>query len=96
VNASLASVSAAAATAQIPADYRVSITNAPGKGVYPISTFTWILATPSMQDAKKKKALHDFLVWAVTKGQGFTEGLGYAPLPKNLVQRELKDIGKLK
>jgi ABC-type phosphate transport system substrate-binding protein len=49
-----------------------------------------------MQDAKKKKALHDFLVWAVTKGQGYSEGLGYAPLPKNLVQRELKDIGKLK
>lgn len=96
VNASLASVSAAAATAQIPADYRVSITNAPGKGVYPISTFTWILATPSMQDAAKKKALHDFLVWAVTKGQSYSEGLGYAPLPKNLVERELKDIGKLK
>ena len=96
VNASLASVSAAAATAQIPADYRVSITNAPGKGVYPISTFTWILVTPSMKDASKKKTLHDFLVWAVTKGQGYAEGLGYAPLPKSLVQRELKDIGRLK
>ena len=96
VNASLASVSAAAATAKIPEDYRVSITNAPGKGVYPISTFTWILATPSLQDATKKKEFHDFLVWAVTKGQSYSEGLGYAPLPKNLVQRELKDIGRLK
>jgi phosphate transport system substrate-binding protein len=96
VNCSLASVSAAAATAQIPADYRVSITNAPGKGVYPISTFTWALVTPAMKDTHKKKALHDFLVWAVTKGQGYAEGLGYAPLPKGLVQREMKDIGKLK
>ena len=95
VNASLASVSGAAATARIPEDYRVSITNAPGKGVYPISTFTWVLATPSMQDAGKKKALHDFLVWAVTKGQAASEGLGYAPLPKSLVQRELKDLAKL-
>ncbi|MDE3245568.1 MAG: substrate-binding domain-containing protein, partial [Acidobacteriota bacterium] len=96
VNASLASVSGAAATAQIPADYRVSITNAPGKGVYPISTFTWILATPAMKDATKKKTLHDFLEWAVTKGQVYSEGLGYAPLPKALVQRELKDIARIK
>ena len=96
INASLATVSGAAATAQIPADYRVSITNAPGKGVYPISTFTWILVTPSMEDGAKKKALHDFLIWAVTKGQAASEGLGYAPLPKSLVKRELKDIAKLK
>ena len=96
LNASLASVSAAAATARIPADYRVSITNAPGKGAYPISTFTWVLATPSMKDAAKKKALHDFLIWAVTKGQDYSEGLGYAPLPKSVVQMELKDIAKMK
>jgi phosphate transport system substrate-binding protein len=96
LNASLASVSAAAATAKIPADYRVSITNAPGKAAYPISTFTWILATPSMKDPAKKKALHDFLTWAVTKGQSYTEELGYAPLPKSLVAQELKDIGKMK
>ena len=96
VNASLETVSAAAATAQIPADYRVSITNAPGKNVYPISTFTWILASPSIQDPAKKKALYEFLIWAVTKGQTYSKDLGYAPLPKSLVDRELKDIAKLK
>jgi len=96
VNASLTSVSGAAATAKIPEDYRVSITNAPGKGVYPIATFTWILATPSMQDPAKKQALHEFLVWAVTKGQTSSTSLGYAPLPKSVVQRELKDLAKLK
>jgi len=96
VNASLESVSKAAATAQIPADYRVSITNAPGKGVYPISTFTWILVSPALPDAGKKKAIHDFLEWAVTKGQSYSKDLGYAPLPENLVKMELKDIAKLK
>jgi phosphate transport system substrate-binding protein len=96
INCSLASVSAAAAAAKIPGDYRVSITNAPGKGVYPISTFTWLLVTPSMKDASKKKVLHDFLTWAVTKGQAYAGDLGYAPLPKELSQRELKDIGRLK
>jgi phosphate transport system substrate-binding protein len=96
VNASLESVSKAAATAQIPADYRVSITNAPGKGVYPISTFTWILVSPALPDAGKKKALHDFLVWAVTKGQTYSKDLGYAPLPKAMVKLELKDIEVLK
>jgi len=96
VNASLETVSAAADTAQIPADYRVSITNAPGKNVYPISTFTWILASPSIKDPAKKKALHDFLIWALTKGQTYSKDLGYAPLPKKLVDRELKDVAKLK
>jgi len=96
VNASLESVSAAAATAVIPADYRVSITNPPGKESYPISTFTWILASPSIQDPAKKKAVHDFMVWALTKGQSYSKDLGYAPLPKKLVERELKDVAKLK
>ncbi len=95
VNASLETVSAAAATAQIPADYRVSITNPPGKGAYPISTFTWILASPALPDQTKKKAIHDFLVWALTKGQSYSKDLGYAPLPKKLVDRELKDVAKL-
>jgi phosphate transport system substrate-binding protein len=96
MNASLDSVSKAAATASIPADYRVSITNAPGKGVYPVSTFTWILVSPALPDESKKKALHDFLVWAVTKGQDYSKDLGYAPLPKSLVKLELKDIEKVK
>ncbi|MDR3673049.1 MAG: phosphate ABC transporter substrate-binding protein PstS [Holophaga sp.] len=96
VNATLESVSAAAATAHIPADYRVSITNPPGKASYPISTFTWILASPSIPDPAKKKAVHDFLVWALTKGQSYSKDLGYAPLPKALIDRELKDLAKLK
>jgi phosphate transport system substrate-binding protein len=95
-NASLDSVSAAAATAKIPADYRVSITNAPGKGVYPVSTFTWILVSPALPDAAKKKALHEFLDWAVTHGQTYAKDLGYAPLPKSVAVQVRKDIANLK
>jgi phosphate transport system substrate-binding protein len=96
VNASLESVSAAAATAVIPPDYRVSITNPPGKASYPIATFTWILASPALPDPAKKKAVHDFLIWALTKGQTYSKDLGYAPLPKKLIDRELQDVAKLK
>ncbi len=95
INADLKSVTAAAATAKIPADYRVSITNAPGKGVYPIATFTWLLVTAKARDAKKDAVLKGFLTWAVTDGQKFAEALGYARLPDDLVKRELADIQKL-
>ena len=95
VTADLKSVSAAAATAKIPSDYRVSITNATGKGVYPIATFTWLLVTSKARDAKKDAVLKGFLNWAVTDGQAFTEGLGYARLPADLAKRELADISKL-
>jgi phosphate transport system substrate-binding protein len=95
VAANLPAVSKAAAGAQIPPDYRVSITNAPGKGVYPISSFTWLLVTTTPRDAAKDKVMKDFLKWAVTDGQKFSEGLGYARLPEPLVKRELADIAKL-
>jgi phosphate transport system substrate-binding protein len=95
VTADLASVSAAAATAKIPSDYRVSITNAAGKGVYPISTFTWLLVTAKARDAKKDATLKAFLNWAMTDGQSFAEALGYARLPADLAKRELADIQKL-
>jgi phosphate transport system substrate-binding protein len=95
VTATLPAVSRAAAGATIPADYRVSITNPPGKGVYPISSFTWLLVTTTPRDAAKDKVMKGFLKWAVTDGQKFNEGLGYARLPEPLVQRELADIAKL-
>lgn len=96
LTASLDSVSAAAATAKIPADYRVSITNAPGKGAYPVATFTWILVSPALPDAAKKKALHEFLDWAVTSGQAYAKDLGYAPLPKSVAAMVRKDLANLK
>jgi phosphate transport system substrate-binding protein len=86
--ASLASVTAAAASMkEIPDDFRVSITNAPGKEAYPISSFTWLLVPEHWSDAGKEKAFVDFLNWMVNDGQKMTEPLNYAPLPKGVVQK---------
>jgi phosphate transport system substrate-binding protein len=85
VKASLESVTEAAASAkEMPADFRVSITNAPGKTAYPISSFTWLLIPEESKDPKKGKILADFLVWMVNDGQKMTSQLSYAPLPANV------------
>ena len=97
VKASLAAVSAAAAGAakEMPEDFRVSITNAPGKASYPISTFTWLLIPEKFSDAAKRDALKGFLKWALSDGQNYTEALSYAKLPKEVVSKELKAINKV-
>jgi phosphate transport system substrate-binding protein len=84
---------AAASTAKaMPADFRISIVNAPGKDAYPISTFTWLLIPAQIQDATKKKALVGFLNWMLTKGQDSVESLDYVRLPKEVVAKEQKAI----
>jgi phosphate transport system substrate-binding protein len=97
VKADLASVTAAAAgaAANMPEDFRVSITNAPGKASYPISSFTWLLVPNRFQDAAKKKAVMEFLTWMLGPGQKMTEALSYAPLPKVVVAKEMKAISKI-
>ena len=88
VKASLDGVTEAAASSpKMPADFRVSITNAPGKTAYPISSFTWLLVPEQAQDPKKGKILADFLNWMVTDGQKTTAQLSYAPLPDNVVEK---------
>ena len=98
VEASLASVTAAAAGAAktMPDDFRVSITNAPGKGAYPISSFTWLLIPEKIADPAKKKIITDFLAWMLKDGQTMTEALSFAPLPKEVVAKEVKAIAKIK
>jgi phosphate transport system substrate-binding protein len=97
VKASLASVTAAAASVKdMPDDFRVSITNAPGKEAYPISSFTWLLVPVEWKDAAKQKAFVDFLNWMVDKGQGMTEALAYAPLPKAVAQKVKARIKEIK
>ncbi len=98
VEASLASVTAAAAGAAktMPDDFRVSITNAPGKGAYPISSFTWLLVPEKISDPGKKKAITDFLNWMLKDGQTMTSALSYAPLPKEVVAKEQKAIARIK
>ncbi len=88
VKASLDSVTAAAASAKsMPADFRVSITNAPGKDAYPISSFTWLLIPAQSKDAAKGKILADFLSWMVDDGQKMTADLTYAPLPESVAAK---------
>ena len=97
VRASLATTTEAAAGAakNMPADFRVSITDAPGKTAYPISSFTWLLIPAKIQDASKRTAIKDFLHWMLTSGQKETEALDYAPLPKQVVLQEEKAISKI-
>lgn len=98
VKASVAAVTAAAAAAatQMPADFRVSITNAPGKGVYPISSFTWLLLYESAKDRAQARTMVDFMKWALTDGQKFAGDLGYAPLPEAVVKLEMAALAKIK
>jgi phosphate transport system substrate-binding protein len=88
VKASLDSVTEAAASVKsMPADFRVSITNAPGKTAYPISSFTWLLIPVQAKDPQKGKILADFLEWMVGDGQKMTNQLSYAPLPASVVEK---------
>ena len=97
VKASLEGVTAAAASApKMPADFRVSITNAPGKDAYPISSFTWLLIPEQSKDAAKGKILSDFLIWMNGDGQKLTNALAYASLPENVAAKEKEAIKMVK
>ena len=97
VKASLDSVTAAAASVKnMPADFRVSITNAPGKDAYPISSFTWLLIPAQSKDAAKGKIIADFLNWMVDDGQKMTADLTYAPLPESVATRVKDEIKQVR
>ncbi|HEX7191496.1 MAG TPA: phosphate ABC transporter substrate-binding protein PstS, partial [Thermoanaerobaculia bacterium] len=87
---------AAAAARNMPKDFRVSITNAPGKDVYPISSFTWLLVQVSPKDRNRARMLNDFIHWALTDGQRYCHDLGYAPLPKEVVALEMEALKRVK
>jgi len=97
VRGSTGSVTAAAAgaAANMPADFRVSITNAEGAGAYPISSFTWMLFYQNPTDTARAAAMVDFMKWALTDGQQYCADLGYAPLPDAVVQEEMQALGKI-
>src|SRR5439155_10640928 len=98
LKASLESVTAAAsATASsMPADFRVSITNADGKDAYPIASYTWILLFQNPTDKDKGRKMVAFVRWAITDGEAYTKDLGYAPLPASVVTLEQDPLGKSK
>jgi phosphate transport system substrate-binding protein len=97
VKADLKSVTAAAAAAaaNMPDSFRVSITNPSGKDAYPVSSFTWLLMPAKIQDPKKKQILTDFLRWMLSNGQAMAAPLGYAPLPKAVIAKETKAIASI-
>jgi phosphate transport system substrate-binding protein len=98
VNPSSESMTAAAAAAvgKIPRDFRVSITNAPGPGVYPISSFTWILVYQNPRDKRRSQSMVEFIRWALTDGQKSAPGLGYGSLPPEIVKLELAALATIK
>ena len=99
VRASTETVTNAAAAASgkaMPADFRVSITNAPGHNVYPISSFTWMLLYENAGDKVRSRAMVDFMRWALTEGQKFAPALGYAPVPAEVVRVELQALSRIR
>jgi phosphate transport system substrate-binding protein len=97
IKADLASVSAAAAAVAktMPDDFRVSITNPPGKAAYPIATFTWLLIPEKFSDAAKRDAIKGFLDWMLVDGQNYAEQLSYAKLPKEVIAKEKNALAKI-
>lgn len=97
IDPSLAGVTAAAAgaAANMPADFRVSIVDAPGGQAYPISSFTWLLIYKNQSDKAKGTAIVKFLKWALTDGQQYASPLNYAPLPQAVIDKELKQVNQI-
>jgi phosphate transport system substrate-binding protein len=97
VKAELSSVTEAAAGAvkDMPADFRVSITDSPGKDSYPISSFTWMLVPKAIQDKTKGAALKAFLIWGLTDGQKLLAPLSYSVVPTSVVAKEMQAIKQL-
>lgn len=96
IEASVESVTAAAASSKMTEDFRVSIVNASGKNAYPISTFTWLLIPSQIPDANKKKDIVEFLTWMLKNGQKEAASMDYAPLPASVVAAEMKQIALIK
>jgi phosphate transport system substrate-binding protein len=95
VKGSIEGVTDAAATATMPADYRVSITDAPGPNAYPISSFTYLLIPTHPADMAKEKVIKDMLSWIITSGESEASSLSYAPLPKVLADKVIKTVYSL-
>ncbi len=98
VTATSESVTAAAGSAagKMPPDFRVSITNAPGKGAYPTASFTWLLFYENPKDKAQAKIMVEFMKWALSDGQKFAGRLGYAPLPDEVIKLEMAALAKIK
>ena len=95
IKASLESTTAAAAGVKMPADFRVSITNPPGKTAYPIASFTWLLIPTNPTDKKKGEMLKQLVHWCLKDGESMTSSLSYSPLPKEVADQALKTLDQV-
>ena len=89
------SVTAALSAAEIPDDFRFSMTNSPGASSYPIAGVTWLLVYEKQDNREKGQKMVEFLKWALTKGEDMAQPLDYAPLPQALRDRVLKRISEI-
>ena len=94
VKASPQTISAAVKDKTIPSDFRVSITNSPGKDAYPISSFTW-LYIPGSGKPERMRAMKNFLDWALRQGQEEAQRQGYTPLPLSLVAKVESRVNRI-
>jgi phosphate transport system substrate-binding protein len=81
------SAAAAGVAKSMPADFRVSLVDAPGKESWPISGLTWILVYKDQKDEARGKAMVQFLKWAIRDGQKMEAALDYAQLPKTVAEK---------
>ena len=96
VKADIPSVTAAARTSENPdSAFRVSITDSPGKGAYPIATYTWLLLPHQIADKEKRATLVELLRWILTSGQKSCSALGYAPLSSDIARRALESVNAM-
>jgi len=92
----VASVTAALASATIPDDFRFSMVDSPGAAAYPIAGATWLLVYAEQKDHAKGEKLVQFLKWAYGDGEKFAPALDYAPLPDAVLKRALERVQTIK
>jgi phosphate transport system substrate-binding protein len=68
-------------------NFRVSLTNAPGKESYAISSFTWIYVPATAPDPERGRAVAAYLKWVYTSGQSIAKEQGYATLPADVLAK---------
>lgn len=88
-------MAAAESTMEKNQNYLDSLINPPGEESYPLSGFTYIILSQQMPE-KKGRILVEFLNWALSDGQNFSEALNFNPLPETVKQVARKRLSEIK
>ena len=70
----------------------LSVTDAKGKGSYPISSYTYLLILENQKNSIKGKIIKSFIGWALSDGKKFANDLGYASLPESIITKAMEKI----